>query len=296
MYLTIYITLTVISILGNSMILYVFSKPEFLKKPTFRYLSVATIFDTINIFLIWPFNYREFFLIDTSHTSCMVYHFISFLTHIFCSWINILNSIDTCCAVKYYSKFQFRNKLNFQIIVLLVFFILSALCSLPYVLYIHFTQPVCGIMDRLINNYFQYYYVVLYIVVPFIFMVTFNSITFLELIKQKKRVKINNFTDAKNLFKVSVGLNLFFLITQLPFQIMFTVTTFQYSLDMIFYDFMIFAKLLLQVFYSCDIIIYFIANKLFRKHCLSLFSSFNSNFFTSILGSSTRKSDIKLQN
>ena len=71
------ITISLVAIIGNSLIFYIFAKPEFKTQSFFRYLFFGTIFNTINALLIWPINYPDFFLINEILISCNLQQYIN---------------------------------------------------------------------------------------------------------------------------------------------------------------------------------------------------------------------------
>ena len=268
------ITFTTVSVLGNSIILYVLSKYEFRRQSTFRYLFIGTIFNTINANYLWPiFIYNYYFY---NEIFCRLFNYIIRVTHLCSSWINVINSIDTFCTVKYYSRFLFRKTFYFQIISFLLIFILSCFFAVPFYFFDFNQFSVCGpiYMSYIIDTCLDYYYMALFIVIPFIISITINYLTYTELVRQKKRVKQKDFKNAKNLFRLSLGLNLFFLLAQIPFFIVSTINVFNQFMEDLLYvsnNLIFFSQLISYIFYSMDIVVYFIVNKLFRKYCLDLF-------------------------
>ena len=268
------ITFTIASFLGNSIILYVLSKHEFRKQSTFRYLFIGTVFNTINANYLWAIIFFTYNFYDEIH--CRLFNYIIRVTHFCSSWINVTNSIDTFCTVKYYSRFLFRKKFYFQIILILLIFILSCFFAVPFYFFDFKQFTICGpaFMSGIIDTCLDFYYTALFVIIPFIISITINYLTFTELVRQKKRVKQKDFKNAKNLFRLSLGLNLCFLISQMPAFIMTTITTFYAFMgDSLFIgnNLILFSLLISYIFYSMDIIVYFIVNKFFRKYCFSLF-------------------------
>ena len=106
------ILFTVISAVVNSLVLIILMKPKLLKESLFRYFIVTTIVDSINMFLIWPFNFQDAFQINSSQISCKLFNYLPRVFYQLSPWINVLISIDRLLAVKFAHKFKFRNELK----------------------------------------------------------------------------------------------------------------------------------------------------------------------------------------
>ena len=65
-------TLTTIGILGNTIVLIVFSKPKFRKESTFRYLIVSTLGSTVKVLFIWPLAFPDFFMMNQVSLICKI--------------------------------------------------------------------------------------------------------------------------------------------------------------------------------------------------------------------------------
>ena len=113
------ITISLVAIIGNSLIFYILAKPEFRSQSFFRYLFFGTIFNTINALLIWPINYPDFFLINEILISCNIQQYINDVSTTFSGWIIVLTSVDTFLSVKYPTKFQLVKSFKAQIIIIL---------------------------------------------------------------------------------------------------------------------------------------------------------------------------------
>ena len=97
-------------------------------------------------------------------------------------------------------------------------------------------------------------------------MLLTNILIFLQLLK-KSQINRNNFKRAKNLFRVSVGLNLLFLISTMPAMIVFLINNLSNVVFSSFNSpmFFLLLNMLSYIYYSLDFFVYLIANRLFRK-------------------------------
>ena len=259
--------ITTFALIGNSIVIYILTKPEFLKQSLFRYLLVGTFINTIIQVLAWLFFYPDSIYMNENMLSCKLFFYIGNIFLSLTPYLNVLTSLDTCFAVRYPTKFQLRKKLKYQVIVVSFIFIILCLLHLPEIFLLNvYSNYGCGIIDPTPKFIINLYNLILEILIPFILMAITNSLTFNKLISLKKETNGNSFNNARKLFKVSSSMNLFFLLTNLPYWIyclIFYISNYYFS--PIIYTLLYF----LTVFYfSCDILIYFIANILFRQYCL----------------------------
>jgi len=266
------ITVTTTAVIFNSIVLVILTKPEFRKIGLFRYFFVITIFDTINSSTTWPTYYPNFFLIYSNDISCKLYYFLTNIVSAFSSWAIVLTSFDTFFAVKYAMKYQFRKKLKFQVAALIVVFFFSCLLSVPYIVFpILLDDGTCGTGSYNLSFYINLYYSISCIFIPFILNNIANYLSVRKLVMMKKNSTKKNLNKAKNLFKISLGMNLFYLFCNLP---LFT-TIIIYNLLGTFSDLVLNILNLLTYFYSSiNIIIYYISNNVFRKYCLKIVKDF----------------------
>jgi hypothetical protein len=116
------VTVTTIAVIGNSVVFIISLKQAFRKEPLFRYLIIGTIFDTLNVLLIWPSLFRDIFSINQLRWACVSYWYFNQIISFFTSWINALISVDTFLLVKNSTKFKFRENYKHQIAILLISF------------------------------------------------------------------------------------------------------------------------------------------------------------------------------
>ena len=257
------ITLTIFGIIGNSVVFYIFSRYEFRKESFYRYILISNIFDTVNGLLIWPIIYQDY-LLKKIPISCVLFYYIGYVTLTFSAWANVIASVDTYALIKFRKRFEFRQKLNFQLMIMLITFAISCLINLP-----HYFQVVCRVSCSNSESYFHVAYLtIIEIILPFTLMVIFTSLIFHELIASRKKVaNQGNLKKRVRIFKIMFGINLLFLICHLPQSI---VTIIYISKCTPYLEKIYFYFTYLRFFYFyLDIFIYFIANKRFRKYFLT---------------------------
>ena len=89
-----------------------------------------------------------------------------------------------------------------------------------------------------------------------------NILTYLQL--KERKINRNQPKKAKKLFKTSLGLNLFFLISNIPVSTVFIIGNISnINFSNVIYNIF---KLITYAYFSLDFFIYYIANRLFRVY------------------------------
>ena len=268
------IAITLLTIIGNSLVIYVLIKPLFRKETFFRYLAVASIFDILSALCIWLAYFPDFFLINEVDFMCKLYGFLPNLMNECSTWVIVLSSIDRLLAVRYPLKFGFRKKFKHQALIMLVMFVLLVLINLPYwfFLLIKSEYGLClTVSDISIYIYLNVSAAVYQVFIPFGLMVIINSLTVYTLMRSQvertstTRIKSKKFAKEKNLLRTLIGLNLLFLFTNLPTRILYFINNYDILTEIV--DSL---YLLRFVYFSSDFFVIFFSNYLFRKYCLSI--------------------------
>jgi hypothetical protein len=216
---------TIIAIIGNSLVLIILSKPKLRKESLFRYFIVTTIIDTINILLIWPFNFTDAFQINSSEISCKLFNYLPRVFYQFSPWINVLSSIDRLLAVKYTYRFKFRNELKYQLLAISLIFVTILLVDFPNYYYpeISLNETSCIFSNWTIWLFIDLYAALMAVILPFSIMIITSVVTVRQLIKIKLKINKTNFENEKQLIKVSFGINFLFLISNIAYVILLIV-------------------------------------------------------------------------
>ena len=127
------IVVTTIGLVGNSLVLIILSNVKFRKISFFRYLIVTTVVDLLNLILCWPDYHRDFFKVNSVGVICKLYEFFAYMLYQLSPWIMVLSSIDRLAAVKYPTRFQFRNSIKFQIASISFLLVSLSLVDYPFI-------------------------------------------------------------------------------------------------------------------------------------------------------------------
>jgi hypothetical protein len=280
-YLIMASVLTVVSLIGNSFTFYVFTTKSFRRVSMFFYLSVGTVVHILMLLTIWPGSAAtDLFKLHSNIFSCKIFTYITFVLSEISPWMITLGSLDRLISVKYFRRFQFRNKLKYQIGIVLTIVISIAILNLPILLYITIglnranqTKCVLEIHNFYIGQYLIIKTDFISLFVPFVLMLI-STITISQyMIANKKKMSINKTKFQKELqyVKTVVSMDFFFFITNAPaiFKgiiqlIVFLSVAYPPLLNDIW--FRLIADTLLAIYFAADFFVYFACNKLFRKY------------------------------
>ena len=272
--------LTGIGLIGNTLVLFILLKKKFRKVSLFRYLSISTVFDTFNVLLAWPGNLPNYFLINDYSASCKIYQYLCYMVFQIPPWINVISSADRFVAVKYSSRFHFRNGIKFQAFIVSTVCFLLIIINVPYFLYYDIQQngneTFCGYNPNNISIgfYLDILNALTSTIVPFILMVTSTILIARYLITQKLKLQKRNkrkFRKELQFVKVMFTMDSFYLFSNLPYCIL-TIT--YDSLGIQYFGTLGFdiVNSLSYVYSSCDFFVYLACNKLFRCYFISMIS------------------------
>ena len=301
------IGLTIIGLIGNSIVLYIFTRPKFLKESIYRYFIISEVFATVSILLFWIHVIPAGLKWNVPISYCKIFLFILYTIYDFYPWISVQNSIDRYLTLKYPSKFRIIKKFTFQILSLSTTFALVMITNIPRVLYGGTGNlTLCLINNADVGFYMNLYNLAVSNLIPFILMICSTFLIFHYMITQKRKLQKNmvNFQREKNFIKNVLIMNLWFLCCYSPFCI---VQFLRFSIDFPRNDstsFLINLTIILSfVDITCNFFVYLCCNKLFRSYffliigCRNVFQkSKNTNGRGSTNIIKTVKSDLSVQN
>ena len=205
------------------------------------------------------------------------------------SWIIFISSIDRYIATKYPTKYLFRKKFKYQLLIILIAFISITLINIPYyyfvtIVNINTNVTACQLKDITILGYVDLSDALNATIIPFFMMVLFNSLTFKELLRRKKTSQKKKFDKEYRFFKVLLFMNLFFLSCNLPI-CFYTETYDALGIQYVHMLGFILVNYLTFLYYSLNFFVYFSSNKLFRDYALSILFFFRKNTKNGVLKS-----------
>ena len=271
--------LSTVGIIGNSIVFYVSTRTKFRNITIFRYLATSMINDFFIIITIWFYATPDAFKLETETFNCKITVYFGYLFYQYSPYIISIASIDRLLSVKYPTKFKFRTKLKYQILLLLITFSCFVFLDVIYYNYydIHRKEDnstYCFTSSPQIHVYIDLVNMVL-MVNSFVIMIT-STIIVTRYLMSKKAFH-QNATSRKEIkcIKVLVAMNSFYIICNLPYCLQ-RITQDVFNLNNIEFDFHIIegvSFVLIYVQNTFSFFLYLFCNKVFRGYCLSIVCS-----------------------
>ena len=263
--------------IGNSIVIHILTRKKFRKFSIFRYCFVSTVFNTIQLFLIWFFYLPDF--LNKYSFECKVIQYFTNIIAQYISTIKIIISIDRYLNLIFNHRFCCRKNYKCQSILLCVLFLICMAISFPYFSYYdsRFDSSsntfVCE-MTRTLNSYISLiidsseFFVSAFI--PFLISLIINCKIYQYLAKNKTSLNRKTYKKETNLFKIIVSTDIFFAISYFPW-FAYVITSdvcsfyhnFSQDLLSIFYDI---AGFMYYLYPSCTFFVYYLSSKMFKKY------------------------------
>ena len=270
-------------LIGNTLGLIVLKKKDLSNigpKNTYMYLFVTDSFYLLQIIVV-IFQYGSSYNLQIiSNLSCKMWNFFNYSLASVSSWLIVYISAERCVSLlKPAWRFTFRKKsiqlawFIFVIVACLLYYIPVGIYYKGFPLTDNSTTPViCDFVDADAINLISYMDLVLRVLLPFFLMIISSLTLAYSLLKSRQRIVKNFLTEEEQTFKKeiklaasSIGLNLIYIVTQLPVSI--TIFGSQYYSSAVY----IFTYYLFYASYSVNFYIVLATNSLFRAKFLSLF-------------------------
>jgi hypothetical protein len=268
--ITLSVAFTSTGLIGNSMVIFILSRPKFRKESLFRYLLIATIVDSIYLFTIWPFSYHEE-LNTTIEIMCKLGPYITRIIYQLSPWIMITSSLDRYIATKYPTEFMFRKEFKYQALAIIIILFSITFINIPYFYFFKIVRINSNETSCQFENFTTFFYMdlsdaLISTIIPFLLMSLFNLLTYKALLKSKKiNLRRKKYYKESRFFKVILLMNIFFLTCNFP--IFIYVETYD-VLGISYFGRPVFFYLtyLTFLYSSLNFFVYFFSNKLFRRY------------------------------
>ena len=258
-----------LSVTGNLVIIYVMTRPKFLKISLFRFLAIASFLNILKT-VFWIFNsFQDPFGINSSSLNCKIFYYICYLPYQCSTWIVVWTGIDRYLSVKYPKKFLVRNKTMFQAFTILIIVVFHLLNNIPILFLFDIISNQCQMISYtfglvvVIENGF------LSTALPGLSMILLSWLIYRRLIVSKNKIGANKKKEIR-LFKTLTSIYTLNLICDLPYYISYVAlcilkVNFESS---VVWQIMQYVS---SSYSSLNFFIYFVTNRLFREHCLKTF-------------------------
>jgi hypothetical protein len=296
--------LTFIGIIGNTLVIYILAHKQFRKIPMFRYFIVSAIVQTLRIILFWPYDVENAFITILSTFACQICSFLVNHLRNYIAWIEVVISIDRYVSIMHPHSFRFRDKLKFQISILILIFLMSSAAYSPYYIYSGLYNNTednkiytyCNIIDYFVAGiWVPFYDLIISTGLPFTIMLFTTCRVGFYLVKNKKNIKSEK---EMKLFKILLGMNMFFfffylqwLILQLVYQLTPPAPLYIQQMFQIWY---IVSNFMNSTYCSVTFFVHFFCNSQFRKYFKSMFGLGDIKNLNSISTSERRTTNLRL--
>jgi hypothetical protein len=276
--------LTIVALIGNIWTCYIFTRKKFRKVSMFFYLAITNILNLLMMLTVWPNSLAtNAFKTKTLSFSCKFFTFLSFYLSDLGPCVLLLSSLDRLASVKYSQKFQFRNKLKYQILIVLVISLAVAGLNLPVVMYMDLVALKYNNVTYIVCTFDLYDFVPIskYILVkssfvslfiPFFLMLLSTILIAHHLVKHKRKFNSSRtkFKKEVRYVRVVISVDFFYFITNSPTLCKGLIYVFTNNYDDNIW-LMAFLNILLEIYLSADFFLYYWCNKLFRDHVKIIF-------------------------
>ena len=268
------IVLTAIGMLGNSLVIYIFTRPQFLKVSMFRYWVAETIADIINLLSNWLSVFPNFFYVNQLSISCKIFYYLYYVPFQLSPWMLAFSSIDRVLSVKYPTTSKIRNNFKYQLTAITSAIIVVSLVNIPIIWYHDVIEDQgCVTTDLTIQFYLDILNLLIMTLLPFMIMVVSTCLIWQQLLMKKKNLKQENkkrYHKDVQLIKILCIMDIYFLVLNLPYAIYVIVCD---ILKINAFDTLALyvTAILAYGFSAFNFFIYIIFNKLFFSYFLSMF-------------------------
>jgi hypothetical protein len=270
------LTLTVFGIIGNSLVFYVLTRPKFIKESIFRYFLVSEIAASSTIVLLWMYYMPIILNLSISTDYCKIFTWLLYVAYNFYPWMNVLNSIDRLITLKYRYRFKYMKKFKYQILAIMAVLFAIIFTSLPTLINIKKSNETWCIVDDIqVGLYIYLSNMLISNLIPF-FLLALSTCLIVHYLKtQKRRLQLNvkNYKREKDYIKTLFAMDICFFICYSPLCVM-QFLMFVFEIDYLKNDTLNFVFdltiALAMVQNSCNFLVYFSSNKLFKRYFISM--------------------------
>jgi hypothetical protein len=214
-----------IGIFGNIISIIIFKSKTFKNQSFSRYLACTCIINII-VLLYLPIMLMMSTIFIINSINCKLIVGIRVLITETQAWVLALCSLDRLISVVIPYKFQFKNKLNFQIGIISIVIIILALFLMPAAYYYEteinkYNQTECSLPLKhelaWVFLYFKIQYLLLRTVLPFLIMIITSVVIVLKISRTKRKLTTNKHQQReRQLAKSLVIMDIFFILFRLP--------------------------------------------------------------------------------
>lgn len=287
-----YLVISLIGLVTNILSMIVFSRKKFQNTVFYIYFRFVAFFNILSMIIpinkFFEYNLNIWFR-DFSDSLCKFRMYTFYVLQPMLGWSLVAVSIDRYLSIAYPSKFSFRKKTIFQVIVCCSILSYNLCYNIPHLFsYVKRTKQSTNktnltiITDRCSNNVYlkDWFNTFSTTIIPFALMFLFTLLTLIKLFQSRKNINNCKTKKRDNRFAMtSISLNIIFLLLNLPYGvfsilIMYISDSMNKTIEKLIYS------IIYVPYYSNLVSIFFIniaVNKMFRDEFYKLIFSLNGS-------------------
>lgn len=284
----------VFGLIGNWLAFFVFSVKKFQSTIFSTYFRFLCLFDSLFLATAQISNILASFNIDLyniSSISCKIIMYLTYCEAAISIWTMAIISLDRMFSIVFPSRFQFRKKSVYQIIIIIgmLFYNLLYWSPILFIYNINYNQnetnKTIDVNDqrkecKSSTNLLHYIDLVNTTIVPFFIMILSTLITLREVFRSRKKSSLNTCTKTRDIkFAItSISLNVLFLTFNLPTTLynFFRFSLVAYNLIQLDSIISSIINFVFNLNYATLFYVNLIVNSLFRKEFLNMISQFKA--------------------
>jgi hypothetical protein len=255
---------------GNSFLIYIMTRPPLRNKSLFRFLAVASFFNMWRMTMWIMATFSISFGLNKSSIGCKMFTYLGLLPHEISTWIEVWTGIDRYISVKCRQKLQFRNKLKYQVLIIIIMTIINMFLNIAYLFQNDVVLGACQTANfkvAFVNSIALTFSSTL---IPGFLMILFTILIYKQL--QNQRTKFNQTTKKEVAFlKTLVAVYLIYFICFVPYAICAIVLPL-FKIPFLSSFYYQIANYICSFYSAFFFFIIFFSNKLVRNYCFSVFS------------------------
>ena len=281
---TIFPTFTILfGLIGNIIVLIVFSDKRFKNSASKNYLQILAINDGLAVLTLLPYSGTMFAkkLLYVNEFNCKTYTFIAYYITANSSWLLAFINLERLFQIKY-SQIKIFKRVRFQIFLVIIIITWNLVFYLIHIPYINLftksndkmnqtvneTQIICDVEDESNQDTIAWFDLVNYTLAPFLLMIISSILIIRSIYGTRKRLMVKkNFITKNHMRRIKRDFQFSIVILTLNFA--FFVFNFPISVYSFFGYAGDFEYDLLNVFcyiqYTINILVYIFLNKKFKE-------------------------------
>ena len=272
-------------LIGNPIVFYILTRPNFIKEPTFRYFLITEVVDSIGMFGILFVSLLSWTSTTGTALFCKITQYCMYVLYSFYPCISSLISFDRLIHIKFTNELEFRKKFKYQALAVISIFIFTLLTNVPFFIYIEHVNKTnqtytknCYIVNHQIG--YNLYLVNIIFLHGFPFMMNLLCVFFTlrHMIITKNRILPNqavydNYNREIQIIKSVLAMDIWYVVCYVPLYFLYffehrnAIVGVTYGYWTLLSNFI---AILTRIQTGCNIFVFIGCSKQFREKLLSI--------------------------